>query len=79
MTLSQTTSHRVRVLFHTLGLSCVGGAIFLQALVFSGIVQQGYFMAIEKNTMILGFEVVLTVFAIVYFVYIYQQLIRSVR
>jgi hypothetical protein len=79
MTLSQTTSHRVWVLFHTLGLSCVGGAIFLQALVFSGIVQQGYFMAIEKNTMILGFEVVLTVFAIVYFVYIYQQLIRSVR
>jgi hypothetical protein len=57
----------------------VGGAIFLQALVFSGIVQQGYFMAIEKNTMILSFEVVLTVFAIVYFVYIYQRLIRSVK
>ena len=55
----------------------MGGAIFLQALVFSGIVQQGYFMAIEKNTLILGFEVMLTVFAIVYFVYIYQRLIRS--
>ena len=36
-------------------------------------------MAIEKNTVILSFEVVLTVFAIVYFVYIYQRLIRSVR
>lgn len=79
MTLSQTTTHRMRVFFHTLGLSCVGGAIFLQALVFSGIVQQGYFMAIEKNTMILSFEVVLTVFAIIYFVYIYQRLIRTVR
>jgi hypothetical protein len=69
----------MRVLFHMLGLSCLGGAIFLQALVFAGIVQQGYFMAIEQNTMILSFEVVLTVFAIVYFAYIYQRLIRSVR
>lgn len=79
MTLSSTISHRMRVLFHMLGLSCLGGAIFLQALVFAGIVQQGYFMAIEQNTMILSFEVVLTVFALVYFAYIYQRLIRSVR
>jgi hypothetical protein len=79
MTLSQITTHRMRVLFHTLGLSCLGGAIFLQALVFSGIVEQGYFMAIEKNMMILSFEVVLTVFAIIYFVYVYQRLIRTVR
>jgi len=69
----------MRVIFHTLGLSCVGGAIFLPELVFSGIVQQGYFMAIEQNMMILSFEVVLTVFAIIYFVYIYQRLIRSVK
>ena len=69
----------MRVLFHTLGLSCLGGAIFLQTLVFSGILQQGYFMAIEKNLTILSFEVVLTVFAIIYFVYIYQRLIRSVN
>jgi len=79
MMLSSTATRRMRVFFHTLGLSCVGGAIFLQALVFSGIVQQGYFMAIEKNTLILGFEVALTVFAIIYFVYIYQRLIRTVR
>ena len=79
MTLSPTFTRRLRVIFHTLGLSCVGGAIFLQALVFSGIVQQGYFMAIEQNITILSFEVVLTVFAIIYFVYIYERLIRSVR
>jgi hypothetical protein len=79
MMLSTTATRRMRVLFHTLGLSCMGGAIFLQVLVFSGIVQQGYFMAIEKNALILGFEVVLTVFAIVYFIYIYQRLIRSIR
>jgi len=51
----------------------------LQTLVFAGIAQQGYFMAIEQNMTILSFEVVLTVFAIIYFVYIYQRLIRSVR
>ena len=79
MTLSPTITRRMRVLFHTLGLSCVGGAIFLQTLVFTGIAQQGYFMAIEQNTTILSFEVVLTAFAIIYFVYIYQRLIRSVR
>jgi hypothetical protein len=79
MTLSPAFSRRMRVLFHTLGLSCLGGAIFLQALVFAGIVQQGYFMVIEQNSTILSFEVILTVFAIIYFVYIYQRLLRSVR
>jgi len=79
MTLSPEFSRRMRVVFHTLGLSCLGGALFLQALVFSGIVQQGYFTAVEQNAAILSFEVALTVFAIIYFVYIYQRLIRSVR
>ena len=69
----------MRVLFHTLGLSCIGGAIFLQILVFTGIAQQGYFTAVEQNSAILSFEVVLTAFAIIYFIYIYQRLIRSVR
>jgi hypothetical protein len=79
MTLPPTITRRMRVLFHTLGLSCVGGAIFLQTLVFTGIAQQGYFMAIEQNTTILTFEVALTAFAIIYFVYIYQRLIRSIK
>jgi hypothetical protein len=79
MPLSPTFTRKMRVLFHTLGLSCLGGAIFLQTLVFIGIAQQGYFMAIEQNTTILSFEVALTAFAIIYFVYIYQRLIRSVK
>jgi hypothetical protein len=69
----------MRVVFHMLGLSCLGGAIFLQGLVFAGIVQQGYFMAVEQNSTILTLEIVLTAFALVYFMYIYQRLIRSVR
>ena len=79
MTLSPAFSHRIRMVFHTLGLSCLGGAIFLQTLVFAGIAQQGYFPAVEQNSAILSFEVVLTAFAIIYFIYIYQRLIRSVR
>jgi len=42
-------SNRIRILFHSLGLSCVGGALFLEILVFSDILQHGYFMAVEKN------------------------------
>jgi hypothetical protein len=67
----------MRFVFHTLGLSCLGGAIFLQALVFADILQHGYFMAVEQNPAILGFEMALTVFAIIYFIYLYQRLMRQ--
>ena len=70
---------RIRVLLHSLGLSCLGGAIFLQILVFTDILQHGYFMAVENNPAILIFEIVLTVFALIYFIYIYQRFIRSVK
>lgn len=68
---------RLRLVFHSLGLSCLGGAVFLQILVFKDIVQQGYFMGIEKNPIILQFEVALTVFALVYLVHLYISKIRS--
>jgi hypothetical protein len=79
MTLTPSFSRRLRLFLHSLGLSCLGGAIFLQVLVFADIVQHGYFMAVEQNTAILAFEVALTGFAAVYFVYIYQRLMRSVK
>jgi hypothetical protein len=79
MTLTPSFSRRLRLFLHSLGLSCLGGAIFLQVLVFADIVQHGYFMAVEQNPAILAFEVALTAFAAVYFVYIYQRLMRSVK
>jgi hypothetical protein len=79
MTLSPAFSRRMRLVFHSLGLSCLGGAIFLQILVFADILQHGYFMAVEQNPAILAFEVALTVFAAVYFIYIYQRLMRQVK
>jgi len=72
-------NRRVQTLFHTFGLSCLGGALFLQALVFSDILQHGYFKAVENNPTVLAFEIGLTAFALVYFVYAYQRFIRSVK
>jgi hypothetical protein len=79
MTSIPAFNRRIRVVFHSLGLSCLGGAIFLQSLVFADILQHGYFMAVEQNPAILTFEIMLTAFALIYFIYIYQRLIRSVR
>jgi len=72
-------NHRAQVLFHTLGLSCLGGAIFLQLLVFTDIFQHGYFMAVENNPAVLSFEILLTAFSALYFAYMYQRFIRTMR
>jgi len=79
MTANLRLDRRVQLLFHALGLSCVGGAIFLQVLVFTDILQHGRFMAVENNPAILAFEVGLTLFALFYFAYTYQRFIRSVK
>ena len=79
MTAMPTFSRRMRFLFHSLGLSCLGGSIFLQILVFADILQHGYFMAVEQNPAILAFEVALTAFAAIYFIYIYQRLMQQVK
>jgi hypothetical protein len=79
MKVNQKLDRQARILFHGLGLSCLGGAIFLQILVFTDILQQGYFMAVENNHVILAFEIVLTFFALIYFIFVYQRFIRSLK
>jgi len=74
-----TRDRRIQLLLHSFGLSCLGGAIFLQILVFTDILQHGYFMAVENNPAILTFEILLTAFALIYFIYMYQRFIRSIR
>ena len=66
MTTDSTFNRRIHVAFHGLGLSCIGGAIFLQILAFSSILYQGYFKAVEANPAILSSEIVLTAFALIY-------------
>jgi len=77
MTIDLKFKHRLTLVLHSIGLSCLGGAVFLQILVFSNIAQQGYFMAIEKNTFILSLEIALTIFTLVYFAYYYLKMMRS--
>ena len=72
-----SVDRKIRFVFHSLGLSCLGGSIFLQVLVFSGIFQRGYFTAIEQNFTVLTFEIILTGFAVIYFIYIFQRLMRQ--
>jgi hypothetical protein len=79
MKAAEKISRRILILIHSLGLSCLGGAIFLQILVFMDILQHGYFMAVENNPAILTFEIALTFFALIYFIYIYQRFIRSIK
>jgi len=75
----ENASSRWRLLFHSLGLGCLSTSIFLQILVFKDIVQQGYFLATEKNQLIMSLEVFLTFFAVIYFIYMYQRFVRSLR
>ena len=77
MTIDPKLNHRISLIINSLGLSCLGGAIFLQILVFSDILTQGYFRAVETNSTILALEMALTVFVVVYFLYLYQKVIRT--
>ncbi len=77
LTLDPQTNTRVQLVIHSLCLSCLGEAIFLQVLVFSSILGQGYFRAVETNSSILAFELLLIAFTTIYFIYLYQKTIRS--
>jgi len=68
-----------RVLIHGLGLSSLGSALFLQATVFTGILQNGYFRGIEQNSAILYTEIGMTSFAAAYFGYMFLRFIISNR
>jgi hypothetical protein len=79
MPFDPTFNRKIIVVLHSLGLSCIGGAIFLQLLVFSSILYEGNFKAVETNPIILAGEMVLTVFGLIYFIYFYLRLILKVK
>ena len=68
-----------KLLFHTLGISCLGGAVFIEALVFTDILQQGYFYAIETGPFILTLELLLTIYAAIYLVYTFYRLMKRLE
>jgi len=77
MTIDPKLNRTISLIINSLGLGCLGGAIFLQILVFSDILVQGYFRAVETNPAILMLEITLTAFTAIYFIYIYQKVIRT--
>jgi len=77
MTIDPKLNRTISLIINSLGLSCLGGAIFLQILVFSDILMQGYFRAVETNPAILMLEITLTAFTAVYFLYLYQKVIKT--
>ena len=77
LTIDPQLNRRIHLLIDSLGLSCLGGAIFLQIIVFTNILGQGYFRAVETNPVILLIEITLTGFTSIYFIYLYQRTIRS--
>jgi len=66
------------VLFHLLGISVLGGALFLESLVFFDIAAYGRFLAVEHNPLVLGVEVFFTLFACVYWLYQYVRFVKWV-
>jgi len=60
----------LRLTIHCIGISCLAGAVFLQTLVFMDIASQGFFMGVEKNPLILNTEIGLTVFCVVYLLFV---------
>ncbi len=77
--MTERLNKRLKQIIHSLGFSCLGGAIFLQLLVFLDILRQGYFMAVENNQAILTLEISLAFFALIYYLYMYRNFMRSLR
>jgi hypothetical protein len=67
----------LQLTFHSIGISCLAGAVFLQVLVFMDIASQGFFMGVEKNPLILNAEIAFTAFSVVYLLYLSISRIRS--
>lgn len=68
----------LRLAFHSIGIGCLAGSVFLQFLVFLRIYSQGAFLGIEKNPVILNSEIAATVFCAFYLLYVSFSSIRQV-
>ncbi len=76
MRLNHIEMSKLQIIIHIAGLACLGGSIGLQILIFTRILQQGYFRAVESNPAILYPELALTGFAAAYFIYVCRREIR---
>ena len=68
---------KLRIFIHGLGFSCLGAALILQTVVFSGILQNGYFRGVEQNPAILSIEIGIAIFGVAYFAYLFLRFVLS--
>lgn len=69
----------MKLILHLLGLSCIGGAIFLQYLVFADIMVNGYFYGVERNLVVLMAEFMLLCYAAAYYVHLWRDRFSKIR
>jgi hypothetical protein len=65
------------LLFHSFGVGSISSTIFLQFLTLFSIVNTGRFVVIENNISILIFEIVMTLFALIYFLFLFVTNIKE--
>lgn len=63
--------------FHSLGLSTIGAALFLEGLVLSSILEHGYFSGIEQESVIVYSELFLLAFSLAYLCYLVWRFVVS--
>jgi len=65
--------------FHVLGLSCLGSAVFLMIYVFYHVVVYGGIICVEPNLFIVACEVAMSVIAVVYFGYVFGKTLMKLE
>lgn len=73
------TGKNVKALFHILGLSSLLGCASIMLLLFTRIITQGYFLAVESDNIILFVEVICTLFAFSYSIYLFKRFFGDVN
>lgn len=64
----------LKVVFHSAGIGCIGGALLFEVTVLYDIATQGYCIAVESNTVILLFEFLMAGFGIIYLIFLVSKL-----
>ena len=59
------------LILHSFGVGCVSTSVVLQILTLWSLCTTGRFVGVEQNTTILTFEVFMTIYAVIYLVYLF--------
>ena len=65
-------------IFEFLGLLAIGGALFLEFLIFFSIITTGVFMAVEPNKLILVFEFYMAILGLIFYAYLWKAFFKEI-